>query len=456
MPRLCEEELQVLYCTLYLVVSIKASRRGSLMGDFGPAYAETTAFGGRPTSLFRCEDCGMQLPVAAGDAGCSICGGTLRRIGGNSSSRGGSTAPQRGDGSSTGMEEVQQQAEQILSAILPPDLLQELAGGGNPNKPADDDAVAALPLVKIEPYVSFHVLRGPPSGAALPHPNRDVLANAAERRANAAAVVGSQADASASAVPSATAAAPAALPARQTALEIRATGSAFGTPLADLGEGKPPCGSLRRVSNSRCPNISRSLPPPGGRCCTPTVAPVPWPLVVPCHLSGGVAAPLAIASPRDGARDLDNAAEVKGKLVLMWRGGCSFVEKVRRAQAAGAVGAVVVQTDMKKWPFTMSDTANVGGDVTLPSLMISPADGDAVCAAIEVGTTPPEGDGGGACARIDELWGEVRARDHHTSCAVCLQVCNTCCEPWHAIAVLVVPVVSSPCHKLTTMPIAVC
>ena len=49
------------------------------------------------------------------------------------------------------------------------------------------------------------------------------------------------------------------------------------------------------------------------------------------------------------------AAEVRGRVVLMWRGGCNFVEKVRRGQAAGAVGVVVVQTG-GVWPFSMSDT----------------------------------------------------------------------------------------------------
>ena len=43
-----------------------------------------------------------------------------------------------------------------------------------------------------------------------------------------------------------------------------------------------------------------------------------------------------------GERELENAAEVRGRVVLMWRGGCNFVEKVRRGQAAGAVGVVLV------------------------------------------------------------------------------------------------------------------
>jgi hypothetical protein len=84
---------------------------------------------------------------------------------------------------------------------------------------------------------------------------------------------------------------------------------------------------------------------------------------------------LALADPRDGSTAFANAAELRGTLVVMWRGGCSFVEKVRRAQAAGAAAACVVQTAGQKWPFTMSDTAGAGGDLVLHSLMVSAADG---------------------------------------------------------------------------------
>lgn len=64
-----------------------------------------------------------------------------------------------------------------------------------------------------------------------------------------------------------------------------------------------------------------------------------------------------------------NGDTLSGAVVLMWRGGCSFVDKVRRAQKAGALACVVVQT-MAKWPFSMSDTSNVGGDIGIPSAML--------------------------------------------------------------------------------------
>ena len=51
----------------------------------------------------------------------------------------------------------------------------------------------------------------------------------------------------------------------------------------------------------------------------------------------------------------DLVGEYKGRVVLMWRGGCSFTDKVRRAQQAGAAACIVVQT-AAVWPFTMSDS----------------------------------------------------------------------------------------------------
>uniref|UniRef100_A0A6U7CNS5 RING-type domain-containing protein n=1 Tax=Haptolina brevifila TaxID=156173 RepID=A0A6U7CNS5_9EUKA len=176
----------------------------------------------------------------------------------------------------------------------------------------------------------------------------------------------------------------------------------------------------------------------------------------------GVSAPLVVADPRDGSRELANAAACRGKVVLMWRGGCSFVDKVRRAQTAGAVAAVVVQTDLKKWPFTMSDTTGAGADILLPSLMVAPKDGDALLKALEAGesatrpppttattttttgpaattadpigpptvpptaaTVPPPNGSGSTPVETEisagGLWAHARAVDHHSSCAVCLQ-----------------------------------
>ena len=283
---------------------------------------------------------------------------------------------------------MREQVDQILSSILPPEL--QAAVGGHTDKPTDDQVLDDLPLVKVEPYIALRVLSGPPptrEGTAAPvaTPNRDVLADAAERRRGGASS-GATSDEPPPPPSTTTAAAAAASSPEEATFEIRGTGSAFGTPLADL-------------------------------------------------VDGVGYAPLVAASPRDGASDFTNTAALKGSIALMWRGGCSFVDKVRRAQAAGCVGAVVVQSAGQKWPFTMSDTAGKGADLLLPSLMISPADGEALFNG---------GDGGGRAAADDHdvppprlptpaipppphpaggggLWAHASARDHRTSCAVCLQ-----------------------------------
>ncbi|KAK3272231.1 hypothetical protein CYMTET_19460 [Cymbomonas tetramitiformis] len=49
-----------------------------------------------------------------------------------------------------------------------------------------------------------------------------------------------------------------------------------------------------------------------------------------------------VANPRDACTALGNSTEVKGKVVLIDRGTCFFAEKVRNAEQAGAVAAIVV------------------------------------------------------------------------------------------------------------------
>lgn len=70
-----------------------------------------------------------------------------------------------------------------------------------------------------------------------------------------------------------------------------------------------------------------------------------------------------------------NAAEVAGKIALIDRGGCLFLDKVREAQAAGAVACVVCNNEPGS-PFVMSGDAP---DITIPSLMV----GQSVCDAIK-------------------------------------------------------------------------
>lgn len=76
----------------------------------------------------------------------------------------------------------------------------------------------------------------------------------------------------------------------------------------------------------------------------------------------------------DACSALTNAADLAGRIALVDRGTCTFVEKALRVQAAGAIGLVVVNNAECGLP-------PMGGqstEVTIPAIGISKADGDAI------------------------------------------------------------------------------
>ena len=60
---------------------------------------------------------------------------------------------------------------------------------------------------------------------------------------------------------------------------------------------------------------------------------------------------------------------------MVRRGGCQFHEKARRAQAAGAVAVLVVNTE--PGPARMGDLNNEAGDIIIPVLGDFPHYGEA-------------------------------------------------------------------------------
>ena len=85
---------------------------------------------------------------------------------------------------------------------------------------------------------------------------------------------------------------------------------------------------------------------------------------------------LAMAEPFDG-KDLTNSAELAGRVALLKRGRITFVDKCRAVQRAGAVMAIVQQTD-DTWPYRMTDQTNSGGDIDIPCILVSQRDGEAL------------------------------------------------------------------------------
>lgn len=67
-----------------------------------------------------------------------------------------------------------------------------------------------------------------------------------------------------------------------------------------------------------------------------------------------------------------------GAIALVDRGECSFVQKVRNAQAAGATGVIVVNNEAGA-PINMTGNAT---DVTIPSVMVWQSDGEAIKAGL--------------------------------------------------------------------------
>jgi PKD repeat protein len=70
--------------------------------------------------------------------------------------------------------------------------------------------------------------------------------------------------------------------------------------------------------------------------------------------------------------------DLTGKIVLVDRGTCPFVDKVFNAQLAGAIGVIVVNNQAGS-AFSMG---GINPDITIPALMVSQADGEIIRAAL--------------------------------------------------------------------------
>lgn len=84
----------------------------------------------------------------------------------------------------------------------------------------------------------------------------------------------------------------------------------------------------------------------------------------------GVTGELVYADPANGCSTITN--DVNGKIALIDRGGCFFVDKVKNAQNAGAIG-VLVANNVGGFPFAMG-----GSDptITIPSMLTTKDVGD--------------------------------------------------------------------------------
>lgn len=88
---------------------------------------------------------------------------------------------------------------------------------------------------------------------------------------------------------------------------------------------------------------------------------------------------------RDACNLIVNSEELAGKIVVIRRGECEFGTKILKAQNFGAV-AVIMVNNVPGSPILMGAGAE-GGQVTIPSIMVTQEDGEAIISELEAGAT---------------------------------------------------------------------
>lgn len=95
----------------------------------------------------------------------------------------------------------------------------------------------------------------------------------------------------------------------------------------------------------------------------------------------------------DGCDPIVNGAQLSGKIVMIDRGTCAFTIKVEAAQNAGAL-AVIIVNNVAGAPIQLGGNSAI---VTIPSIMISQADGNLIKSQMLLGVVSGTiSDGGGA------------------------------------------------------------
>ncbi len=132
------------------------------------------------------------------------------------------------------------------------------------------------------------------------------------------------------------------------------------TPHTNAGAGTPPDGKYKSIYGNPCPHVP----------------------------AGGLTRDVVYAVPANGGNEVSgvdpvnsnpwsNAANVNGKIAMCNRGTSSFVQKAAHAQASGAVALIIVnETQPTADPIIAGLTG--GPAITIPVVMISKTDGDAI------------------------------------------------------------------------------
>jgi hypothetical protein len=121
------------------------------------------------------------------------------------------------------------------------------------------------------------------------------------------------------------------------------------------------------------------------------------PLATSTALTGRVVRAIDVANSDgpttfDGCTAFTNADAIRGNVAMIDRGGppmpappCTFVKKARNAQAAGAIGVIIV--DNSRETCTPPALGGDAADITIPVFSIGPTDGDVLKAQLTAGAT---------------------------------------------------------------------
>lgn len=103
-----------------------------------------------------------------------------------------------------------------------------------------------------------------------------------------------------------------------------------------------------------------------------------------------ISAQVVFAQPFRVCSDLENTDKMKGRIVIMERGDCMFVEKARKIQKAGALAGIVIDNAPGSSSATSTVFAMFGDgndDVTIPCVFLFAQDGNKLLLALTYNPT---------------------------------------------------------------------
>lgn len=98
---------------------------------------------------------------------------------------------------------------------------------------------------------------------------------------------------------------------------------------------------------------------------------------------GPITAQVVASDPIDACGTIHNTAQLNGKIALINRGSCFFVDKIRAVQDAGAIGVIMVN-NVEGPPISMGGSGDTS-DIDIPGVMITRADGERLRAHVNAG-----------------------------------------------------------------------